>query len=202
MIHELTGVVLAGGKSRRFGSNKALADWNGTTLVEAAAKSLLRVLPEVLVVTKDKESLGFMESGNVKIVEDLFREDHPLGGLYTGLQRIKTKYAFVCACDMPFVQLKLIEALWEAGRNADYDAVIPVWQGKRQTLSGLYSRVCSGMIRSSIDRGTLGITALCDRLRTRFYLEEEIKSEDPEGLSFLDIDTREDYERVHRIRSC
>ena len=200
MTPELTGVVLAGGKSRRFGSNKALADWNGIALVEAVTKSLLRILPKVMVVTKEKESLEFMESGSVQIVQDLFHEDHPLGGLYTGLKRLDTRHAFVCACDMPFVQPKLIEALWEA--RADYDAVIPVWQGKRQTLCGVYSMGCSGTIRSSIDQKTFEIKALFDGLRTRFYLEEEIKSVDPEGLSFLDIDTREDYERVKRLRVC
>lgn len=199
MIDASTGVVLAGGKGRRFGSNKALADWHGTPLIAAATRALLRVLPNVLIVTKEREALGFMASGSVRIIEDMLQESHPLGGLYTGLKRLKTRHAFVCACDMPFVQPRLIEALWEA--RADYDAVIPVWRGKRQTLCGVYSGGCSGMIRSAIAQGRLGIAALFDSPRTRLYPEEEVKRVDPEGLSFLDIDTREDYARA-RGRTC
>lgn len=194
MIDELTGVVLAGGRSRRFGSDKAFADWQGRTLVEAAADSLLRVLPDILVVTKDPPAFAFMESRRVRIVEDFVIEAHPLGGIYTALRRLKTRHAFICACDMPFVAPRLIEALWAA--RGEHDAVIPIWGGTRQGLCGIYSRRCAGKIRSSIARGEFRINALFDSVATRFYSEAEIKRSDFEGRSFQDIDTREDYARA------
>lgn len=200
MIEGLTGVVLAGGKSRRFGSNKALADWGCATLLETVVSSLSAVVPKVLVVTKEKGPFAYLERGGVRVIEDLFRQDHPLGGLYTGLQGLKTRHAFVCACDMPLIEPKLIEALWEA--RADYDAVIPLWQGKRQTLCGIYSKDCAGMIRAAIDHDALGIHKLFDSLKTRFFLEEETKRADPQGRSFMDIDTAEDYARVKKVSAC
>ena len=117
-----------------------------------------------------------------------------MGGLFTALQGLETGDAVVAACDMPFVRPELIRALWHS--RADYDAVIPVWKEKRQPLCGVYSRACVGMIRSSIEADTLGISRLFDDLRTRFMLEKEIEGVDPQGLSFMDIDTREDYERA------
>jgi len=194
MIDEMTGVVLAGGRSSRFGANKALADWKGAPLVQAVVNSLLEVLPRVLVVTKNAAELAFLRSGRVRVIEDLCADGHPMGGLFTALQGLDTGHAFVAACDMPFVRPELISALWQS--RADYDAVIPVWREKRQPLCGVYSRACVGMIRASIEADSLGISRLFDDLRTRFMLEGEVAGVDPLGLSFMDIDTREDYERA------
>lgn len=101
---------------------------------------------------------------------------------------------------MPLLRPELIETLWQS--RADYDAVIPVWQGKRQPLCGVYASGCAGMIKASIDADALGISALFDSLRTRFVLEIELQGVDPQGFSFVDIDTREDYERAKEIRPC
>jgi molybdopterin-guanine dinucleotide biosynthesis protein A len=198
MIDEMTGVVLAGGRSSRFGANKALADWKGKTLIQSVVDSLLEVLPKVLVVTKNAAELSFLNGERVRVIEDLCLDGHPMGGLFTALSGLDTGHAFVAACDMPFVRPELISALWHS--RADYDAVIPVWKDKRQPLCGVYSRACVGMIRSSIEADTLGISRLFDDMRTRFMLEREIEGIDPQGLSFMDIDTREDYERAKGLR--
>ena len=194
MIDEMTGVVLAGGRSSRFGTNKALADWKGAPLVQSVVDSLLEVMPKVLVVTKNVSELAFLKSARVTVVEDLCADGHPMGGIFTALSGLETRHAFVAACDMPFVRPALIKALWHS--RADYDAVIPVWRDKRQPLCGVYSRGCVGMIRASIAEDSLGIKHLFDLLRTRFMLEKEVAGVDPQGLSFMDIDTREDYERA------
>lgn len=198
MIDEMTGVVLAGGRSSRFGANKALADWKGAPLVQSVVNSLLEVMPKVVVVTKNAAELSFLRSERVTIVEDLCADGHPMGGIFTALSGLKTRHAFVAACDMPFVRPELIRALWHS--RADYDAVIPVWRDKRQPLCGVYSRDCVGMIRASIAEDSLGIKHLFDLLRTRFMLEKEVAGVDPQGLSFMDIDTREDYERAKGLR--
>lgn len=200
MIHELTGVVLAGGSSRRFGSNKAFIDWQGTALVEAVARSLRRLMPKVLVAAKDPGAMGFIRSEGVEVIADLSDEQHPLGGIHSSLGRLETRYAFVCACDMPLVQPGLIESLWEA--RADYAAVIPVWNGARQPLCGIYSTDCAGVIRCSLQDPSLGVNSIFDSVRTRFLLEPEIRQVDPRGLSFMDIDTRGDLRRAKRMLRC
>jgi molybdopterin-guanine dinucleotide biosynthesis protein A len=199
MISAMTGVVLAGGRSSRFGANKALADWRGTTMIESVVNSLLKVLPSVMVVTKNVPELAFLKNDRVSVIEDLCCDGHPMGGLFTALRSLKTGHAFVAACDMPFVQPELIEALWRS--RADYDAVIPVWKDVRQPLCGIYTRSCVGMIRSAIAEDSLEIARLFDVLRTRFMLESEVLGVDPRGLSFMDIDTREDYERAKGLAS-
>lgn len=196
----LTGVVLAGGRSSRFGSDKALAEWCGTSLVESATASLLRHMPTALVVTRRPEELAFLRSPRVRVVADLHPNGHPLGGVHTALLALETSHAFVRACDMPFLQPGLVETLWEA--RAHFDAVIPVWRGARQPLCGVYSAACAGPARAAIERGELGVAALFDAIPTRFCLDAELAAVDPEGLSFMDIDTREDYERARRLLPC
>lgn len=196
----LTGVVLAGGRSSRFGSNKALADWRGTSLVESATASLLRDMSEVMVITKRPAELTFLRSSRVRVVADLHPEGHPLGGVHTALLSLKTSHAFVRACDMPFLHNSLVETLWNA--RAHFDAVIPVWRDARQPLCGIYATACAGPISAAIDSGALSIAALFDSIPTRFVLEGELAAVDPEGLSFMDIDTREDYTRARRLLPC
>ena len=198
MIDEMTGVVLAGGRSSRFGANKALADWKGATLIETVVSSLLAVLPRVLVVTKNAAELAFLSSERVRVIEDLCRDGHPMGGLFTALSGLETRHAFVAACDMPFVEPRLIEAMWHS--RADYDAVIPVWRDRRQPLCGVYSRGCVGLIRSAIDADALGITRLFDTMRTRFMLEPEVAGVDPPGLALKANHTREAKEPAKGLR--
>ena len=197
MIAELTGVVLAGGRSSRFGANKALARWQATTMVEQVVNSLLIVMPNVPVVTKKPAELAFLEKPGVRVIKDLHKDGHPMGGLFTALKRLKTSHAFVAACDMPFVR-RNSSRLWLARAG---DAAIPVWQGRRQPLRHLFAPM-PGSDRACIGQEAFGITNLFDCLRTRFMLEQEIQEADPQGLSFMDIDTPEDYQRAKGLKPC
>ncbi|MEK7388558.1 MAG: molybdenum cofactor guanylyltransferase [Elusimicrobiota bacterium] len=194
MIDNATGVILAGGRSTRFGSNKALAPWRSTTLIETTLNTLLQVLPRAMIVTKDVETLSFLRSARTTLVRDIVDGHRPLAGLHTALEGLTTTHAFVCACDMPLIQTRLIEALWNAREN--FDAVIPVWRGARQPLFGLYSKSCAEPVRRAIAAGEHGIYQLFDSLHTRVFLEEESLAVDPRGLSFHDVDTRADYEAL------
>lgn len=191
-MKEITGVVLAGGESRRFGSDKALAPWNGKTLVESVVAIVAGIFQSNLVVVKKPEAFRFWDETNVRVVQDMISEPHSLGGIWSGLCRAETEHVFVCACDMPFLRPKLVKALCEASRG--YDAVIPVWREKPQPLCGIYSRKCRGSMECLIQRRRLKIQELFSVVRTRFYLEPEIQSADPTGLSFVDLDTRREYE--------
>ena len=200
MLKEITGVVLAGCESRRFGSNKALALWNGKTMVESVVEILSGMFPSNLVVVKKPELFQFWDKTNVRVVKDMIAESHSLGGIWSGLSNAETKHVFVCACDMPFLQPKLVKDLWNASQ--DYDAVIPVWREKPQPLCAIYSKKCRGVMECRIKDQRLKIQELFGILRARFYLEPEVKSADPSGLSFVDLDTKQEYERARREKPC
>jgi molybdopterin-guanine dinucleotide biosynthesis protein A len=196
-LDQLTGILLAGGPSRRFGTSKALIPWEEGKLIEHVLDVMTTLFPVNLVLVKKIPDFQFLERSGVKVVRDLTIDSHPLGGLYSGLTYSKTDYAFTCACDMPYIQSNLVRALWEV--CGDHDAAIPVWNGRPQPLCGIYSRRCLGPIGDMIGDGQLKLYELYDVVRTRFFREEEVKAVDPRGLSFFDVDTIEDYREAKRM---
>ena len=198
MLRNVTGVILAGGLSRRFGANKALAPWGGKKLVEHMEAKLSPLFPEVLVLAKNRGDYGFLRGANVRVEADLLPENHPLGGIFSALSLAGTKSVFVCGCDMPLLDPELVRRLWKAGRR--HDAAVPVWNLRLEPLCGIYSKNCAPAIDAMLREGCFKIQELFNRVRTRFFLHEEVQAVDPAGLSFMDIDTRRDFKRVGKAR--
>jgi len=192
IISQATGIILAGGASRRFGSNKALAAWNGKEkLVERVCGVMNSLFSQNLVLVKDPVQFAFLEKSGVGLRRDLFAETHSLGGICSGLHYAPTERVFVCGCDMPHLQPELVRGMWEAG--AGYDAIVPVWQGRLEPLCAFYSRNCLGVLQSMVREKRLKIWELFGVVRTRFFQEDEVRSHDAQGLSFRDVDTHADF---------
>lgn len=191
MIEGITGVVLAGGRSRRFGSDKATAAWGGSTLVESVSALLATLFRLQLIVVKTPGALGHLARPDRIIVPDAFAEHHALGAIQSALTAAPTDRVFVCACDMPFLRPALIEALCGAG--AGYDAAVPVWQGEPQPLCAVYSKSSLPEIVRRISENRLPIRDLFPCVRTRVFSEAEVRKVDEDGRSFLDLDTPRDY---------
>ncbi|MFQ5561062.1 MAG: molybdenum cofactor guanylyltransferase [Nitrospinota bacterium] len=197
-MNDITGIVLAGGRSRRFGSNKALATWeSGLTLVETIVKKVALLFPEVLVLVKDIESYNFLEREGVQVAPDLYPDFHSLGGIYTGLSLATTPYVFVCACDMPFIKPGLVQAITK--KRAQYDAVIPRYKDTLQPLCGVYSKKCLTPIQKMIDGRQFQIIKLFEKINSHFIVGEETNRLDKNGQSFLDIDTIDDFVRAKKL---
>jgi molybdopterin-guanine dinucleotide biosynthesis protein A len=195
--NDTTGIVLAGGMSSRLGVNKALIPWRGKKLIEVILDLLIPLFPATLVLVKRPEEFRFLDRPGIRIREDLIRESHPLGGILSGLTYTETDYAFVCACDMPYIRSELIEALFQARDR--FDVTVPVWDGKPQPLCGIYSKRCMEPIESMIEKENYTVFELYDDVRTRYIDEDVVRGIDPRGLSFVDVDTVDDYLAAQRI---
>jgi molybdopterin-guanine dinucleotide biosynthesis protein A len=182
-ISGVTGVILAGGKSSRFGSNKAFADVNGRHLIMRVIEIMGSVFEELILITNDP---GEYSSLGIAMHEDLIRGLGPLGGIYTGLESMAERSGFFVACDMPFLNEGLIRHIAEMNAGG-YDAVIPRIGWKMEPLHSLYSKTCIPAIRGLIDSGECMINKFYQAIRTRFVYEEEIKQYDPLLRSFFNI---------------
>ncbi|MBI3296770.1 MAG: molybdenum cofactor guanylyltransferase [Elusimicrobia bacterium] len=196
MIEGVCGAVLAGGRSRRFGSDKAVAPWNGSTLVESVSDSLAGLFRLRLIVVKAPAALAHLARPDRLIVPDAFAEHHALGGIYSALEAAPTERVFVCACDMPFLSPELIRTLCEA--SSDYDAVVAMWEGELQPLCAVYSKSCLPSIKRLVSEQRLSVRDLFPRVRTRVFSEAEVQAFDRDGRSFLDLDTQRDYMAAKR----
>lgn len=187
-----SGIVLAGGRSRRLGIDKTTMRWppqTGTqTLLEVTAGKLAQVCDEVLLVNyRGAHPLPY------RIVPDRFAEGGSLGGLYSGLVEASHDYALAVATDMPFLSLELLR--WMLAQPRDFDVLVPL-RDEPEPLHALYSKACLEPMRRRLEAGRLKITGFFEDVRVRYIDEATLRQFDPAGLSFFNINTPEDLQRA------
>ena len=133
----ITGAVLAGGKSVRFGKNKALQELRGKRFIERAVESLRPFCDPVMVIANDLEL--YLDLG-VTLVRDIIPRQGPLGGIYTALLFSSEDWVLVKATDMPFLVPELAAML--IGAKEGFDAVVPMLGDYYEPLLALYNRRC------------------------------------------------------------
>lgn len=191
MIPQVAGVILAGGKSSRFGANKALALYQGLPLVQRIANCLAPLFPETLLVTNTPEAYGFLAW---PMTQDRFQNCGPLAGIHAALSTISQPAAFVCGCDMPLVHPALVRFL--CAQLADNDLVLPWPATGPEPLYALYSTSALPLIEEELVRGQHRINSLHRELRTRRVTESEI-------LKILpDLSTFKNINRQHDLQLC
>lgn len=192
----ITGIILAGGQSRRMGQDKAFLPWGKTTLIEHVIERLRPVTDELIVAVKDARAFRHLKA---TVVEDCVPDAHALGGLYTGLRTACHERCFVCACDTPFVSPELVSAL--AGLSAGYDLVIPRSPRGLEPLHAVYARSSAlPVIEGQLRRQVWDLLALVSTLRTRIVEGEALRRIDQAGWCFVNLNTEADYAMAEAAR--
>ena len=184
-------MILAGGKGRRLGRDKSHLTLGGETLVARAVRTLSALSDDVVVVADTPEPNGNLAA---RLTGDVIAGGGALSGLHAGLMAARHEFALVVACDMPFLNLALLRHI--ASLAPGHDAVVPHWQGEFEPLHAVYSRQCIPVIEPVLRRGGGRIFELYAAFRVRYLEPEEIARFDPEGLSFFNINSPEDWERA------
>jgi molybdenum cofactor guanylyltransferase len=190
-ISEATAVVLAGGKSSRMGRPKALLLFDGKPLILHLARALGRMFAETVIVAAPEQELPPLPA---ILVRDEVPYQGPVGGIYYGLRAASGKTCFVTSCDVAFLNPSLISHL--LSQISDYDVVVPHWQERFQPLHAVYRTSVLPLLKEQLDRGELRPIFLFDKVRTRKIDENEIKIFDPDGLSFFNMNTLDDYQQA------
>ena len=183
----VAGIILAGGKSSRYGSNKALASVKGVRLIERTVRVMKAVFHDVLLVTNTPAEYAFLD---LPMVQDLIKGLGPIGGIYTGLETISEKAVFFVACDMPFLSEGLIRRM--AKVRESFDAVVPRMGWMLEPLHALYTKNCLPVIKASIDARQYQIAKCFHNLRVRYVEREELLAFDPELMSLFNINEPKD----------
>jgi molybdopterin-guanine dinucleotide biosynthesis protein A len=191
-IEGVTGVILAGGKSTRYGTNKAFAELHGVRLIERTIRVMGLVFPRLLLVTNSPAEYAYL---HLPMVEDIIKGLGPLGGIYTGLETMEDEYGFFVACDMPYLKENLLRYM--ASLRRDYDAVVPRVTWMIEPLHALYTKKCLFSIRESIRSQEHQILKVFQKINVKYVEEEEIRSMDPDLESFFNINKPEDLERFN-----
>ncbi len=199
---DLSGIIVAGGESRRLGRPKAVAPLAGCTLLARIRKILAPLCTEVILAVRSAEGDAAASEGTalgMRVVTDRYSNSGPLAGIEAGLAVTQNDLAFVVGADQPFVSPALVVALRDLSIGRD-GAVAEV-DGRLQPLATVFNRRLLPAIGSRLDNG---ITSPIDMIRehigepTGFAVlpESTVRHVDPDVLSFFDIDTPEDLERA------
>jgi len=190
-IPGVSGVILAGGKSSRMGSNKALLPYKGGRFIEAIHRQLSEIFEEVLLVTNNPEQYEFLPC---RKVADLFPGAGALAGIHSGLYHSGNQAVFAVACDMPYLNNDLVRHL---AAQADKDAVIiPEGPAGLEPLHAVYGKECLAAIEETITSGEKRVMSFFDRVKIIKIDAEQISDFDPSFSSFSNINTPDEYFRM------
>ncbi len=187
----VTAVILAGGGSTRMKSNKALLPFSGELFIERIYRQLAALFPEVIVVTDTPELYQFLPC---RKVPDIFPKMGSLAGIHSGLVHAMTPYVFVVACDMPYLNDSLIKRL--AGHISGQDVVIAESGKGLEPLHAFYGKGCIPAMEDALRNAKSRIIECFDWSRVTVVSREVVAEIDPEGLSFRNINTPEEYFRI------
>jgi len=191
---QVTSIILAGGRNLRLGSSKALEIIGGKSLIERVIERVKLVSNQTLIVTSPGQ-LALPLAGEVKVLVDLYPGKGPLGGIYTGLLASPSSHSVVVACDMPFLNIKLLGYMIEL--SPGFDAVVPrLEEGKLEPLHAIYSRSCLGIMKTEIERNHLQISHLLTMLRVKYIERAECQKFDPQLLTFFNINCQSDLDQA------
>ncbi|MCE8424117.1 MAG: molybdenum cofactor guanylyltransferase [Candidatus Methanoperedens sp.] len=204
MKHQImtySSLILAGGKGSRMSyQEKALIDINGRPLITYVIDSLLKAVDNIIISVRD-DAQGELLAPHVQKYEfayDSYENTGPLSGILSGLLACEDEYCFIVACDMPFINEKVVKLLFK--ETEDHEAALPRWSdGFVEPLHAVYQ--CKPMIRETkraIESGENIILAPISRLKVNYVNVENIKELDPQLKTFINVNTPEDIEKIKR----
>jgi molybdopterin-guanine dinucleotide biosynthesis protein A len=196
-MEKLSGVVLAGGQSRRLGMDKALLRLDDAPLLSVVVSRVAEVCREVVVAADQLERYRDMDLP-ATLVADVSPGHGPLSGLQAGFKACDADHVLVVACDLPFLNTELLRHMAELPRT--YDALVPWADGRWHPLHAVYARSCVDEVDAMLTAGGGSMRDLLARLDVRRLDEDEIRRLDPEGLSLMNLNDRSDLARARAIR--
>lgn len=196
--NHLSVIILAGGRSARIGENKDKSQMElmGVKLIDRVYTSFISTgyfsENDIIIVGPKRKYSNYPI-----VVEDIYPNKGPLGGIFSGLKCSKTFYSLVVGCDMPFVEKKLIELMIEKTSKGNGDIIIPTYgNGLFEPLCAVYSKNCIEVIQNNLIKGQLSVRSIFPYLKVRMIKEEDIRKRDPELRSFFNINFKNDFEKA------
>ena len=186
----MTGIILAGGKNIRMGRKKAFIKIDGIPIIEIILNIFREIFSEIIIVTNTPEDFEYTK---VRLVKDRITNKGSLGGLYTGIKEATFDDCFVVACDMPFINLQLINHIIQI---KGYDAVVPKIDGRFQPLFSTYSKNCLNVMEQHLSEEKLRISDIFTKIKVREIYENEIRLYDDKLLSLINLNTPEELNSI------
>lgn len=192
---DIGGVILAGGQSKRIGQNKGLLKIGNKTLIEWVAGELEKSLEDILIVSNHADAYRFL---NFPIHPDIF-PGGALSGVHAGISASRKAYNLVVACDMPFIDARLVDAM--SPFVLDHDAVVFESDKGFESLFAIFSKAALEVIEPMLNRNEFAIHDVFSRIRTKSLSTSQAYAI-ASPHCFFNINYEDDYLRAVKIHEA
>lgn len=183
---DITGIILAGGKSSRMGSDKGFIKLNNKKFVEYSIKALKPLVSDILIVSDnaDYDIFGY------KRIEDEIKNAGPVAGIYSGLEASKTEHNLILSCDIPLIKTSILEKL--IGGIDETSKVIQVESnGKSMPLIALYKKECAPTFYNALQNDERRLRIVLKSCKTK-----NIVLVDNEHETTMNVNTKEELKTI------
>ena len=193
----VVAIVLAGGRGKRLGIPKAELMFLGEPLIQRVAVRLQEIAERIVVVAASGQIIAIQATGGVSLIHDSREDRGPLAGLHEALQMLDGGLAIAVGCDMPFIDVSVIQR--QIDLLEDHDAVVPILDGYPQSLHAVYRVARLHTALSLLDQGERSLRGLLAAMNVRYLQESEWLAFCPDRTTFMNINTPADLERATRL---
>lgn len=190
----MTGAILAGGRSTRMGTNKAVLEFGGQRLIEGLLRKIRPLFPEVLIIANESAPYADLD---VTVLPDRIPDKGSLGGIYTAVHSSRFPQTFCIACDMPLANPAVIAYLRDQAEG--FDVVVPRTEDGYQPLHAVYGKACLPRMEAMIRAESLKIDRLFPSVQVRTIEAAELRDLDPSLRCFVNVNTREELAAAMRL---
>ncbi|WP_066296556.1 molybdenum cofactor guanylyltransferase [Bacillus sp. FJAT-29937] len=193
---QTTGIIMAGGRSSRMGTNKAMLPIGGKTVIERIVVELSKIVSNMVIVTNAFEDYQFL---GLPMVQDQWKDMGPLAGIHAGLSASSTEKNLVVACDMPFISSQLGGILLTL--LDDYQVAVPDVLGQLHPLFAAYRKDTLGGIQQSLQNKELRIRQFFKHTKTKYVTEACLQKlhYHYQEQHFFNMNHPDDFERALKI---
>jgi len=181
---QITGIVLAGGKSSRMGEDKALLMFEGETLLKRSVKLCQSFCSSILISSNNP---NHAEYGSI-LVQDEIEGCGPIGGIYSCLKQSKTNWNFVVSVDSPFVNAQFVHFMMNTIQG--FDAVVPIHSRGKEPLIALYHKNCTPVMKELLEKKKFRMHNFLDKIKTKYLNAADALSNHPK--LFYNLNSPED----------
>lgn len=192
---DITGIILAGGQSRRMGFNKAEAEMHGESMLHRMIDKLEKVTPAIVV------SSGAVTYPSIlwPQIHDEYPQCGPLGGIYSVLKHSATSLNLVVSCDIPLVSISLLKYIVTRATENDCLITVPVDQeGQLQMMCAVYRKEVLPFIAQQLDSRTYKMKDLLNLVSVKYV---DIAREHPlyQEHTFMNVNTPSSLEEARKL---
>lgn len=190
----VTGFILAGGRSSRMGSDKALLTWGGESLLQRAITTAQKACGQVFICGPCSRYSAFGA-----VVEDAEFGRGPLSGIQAALHATQTDLNLILSVDLPLITAEFLIWLLQQARTGEQMITMPETLGRLQPLCAVYKRQVLEHVDRALAQREFKVTRLATRVATRIVSEEEMQSAGFDQQIFANLNTPEEYESLLQI---